>query len=256
MKASLIRITAAFALCAALLAALAGCSGAATSSMTIGTAGEGTAAVAMTNAMGKDIEQVFLKKSADKEYGDALSQEGLFAAGVQADIVYPADTQAACDLKLVTADGSQYELKELRLFDMEGATLKVGSAGTSSYLEYTSASTHEQVSILESEQQVIAAQEAKAAAEKAAKKAEKAAKKAKKELKEYKKKESGAQQDDQSNAWDNGYTDYTDYGDYDDDSDSGSDPDPDPAPEPEPEPDPEPAPPTDDGDGEANCVEL
>lgn len=175
--------TAAMACSAAgLLLALAGCSAFASSggTSTIGEQADAAVQVSVTNETGKDIEGFYFKGNADKKYGAALAQDGLLEDGASATLLVPNPDEAALDMRFVTNDGAKYQIKSLDVADVQDASLKLSSAGESSYIEYTSAASGKPMSILESEQ--VAKAEAEAAAE-----AKAAAKAAKQEAKDAKK---------------------------------------------------------------------
>ena len=180
---------------AAFALALVGCSalGAESEGLAVGQTAEGSAAVAIMNGTGKDIEAFYLKGTQEEDYGEALAQEGLLAADSLAKVAYPAG-DAAMDLKFKTNDGALYELQALKLSDMQDATVKLSASGTTCYVEYTSKASGQRVSVVEGEQRALKEEKAKKKAKKALKEqkaateaAEKKAKKAEEALEKAKK---------------------------------------------------------------------
>lgn len=116
----------------------------------------------LTNNLQNDIRELYLRVSGDDE-GDwgnnLLSAETAFKAAEQVQMYYngsssdmsgQTDTENSTetsesslkyDMKLVTADGSSYEIYSVDFGDMEKATLLLDQDGSSVYLRYMSLST-------------------------------------------------------------------------------------------------------------------
>ena len=116
----------------------------------------------LTNNLQNDIREFYLRVSGDDE-GDwgnnLLSAETAFKAAEQVQMYYngsssdmsgQTDTENSTetsesslkyDMKLVTADGSSYEIYSVDFGDMEKATLLLDQDGSSVYLRYMSLST-------------------------------------------------------------------------------------------------------------------
>lgn len=116
----------------------------------------------LTNNLQNDIRELYLRVSGDDE-GDwgnnLLSAETAFKAAEQVQMYYngsssdmsgQTDTENSIetsesslkyDMKLVTADGSSYEIYSVDFGDMEKATLLLDQDGSSVYLRYMSLST-------------------------------------------------------------------------------------------------------------------
>ena len=116
----------------------------------------------LTNNLQNDIRELYLRVSGDDE-GDwgnnLLSAETAFKAAEQVQMYYngsssdmsgQTDTENSTetsesslkyDMKLVTADGSCYEIYSVDFGDMEKATLLLDQDGSSVYLRYMSLST-------------------------------------------------------------------------------------------------------------------
>ena len=116
----------------------------------------------LTNNLQNDIRELYLRVSGDDE-GDwgnnLLSAEMAFKAAEQVQMYYngsssdmsgQTDTENSTetsesslkyDMKLVTADGSSYEIYSVDFGDMEKATLLLDQDGSSVYLRYMSLST-------------------------------------------------------------------------------------------------------------------
>lgn len=116
----------------------------------------------LTNNLQNDIRELYLRVSGDDE-GDwgnnLLSAETAFKAAEQVQMYYngsssdmsgQTDTENSTetsesslkyDMKLVTADGSSYEIYSVDFGDMEKATLLLDQDSSSVYLRYMSLST-------------------------------------------------------------------------------------------------------------------
>ena len=116
----------------------------------------------LTNNLQNDIRELYMRVSGDDE-GDwgnnLLSAETAFKAAEQVQMYYngsssdmsgQTDTENSTetsesslkyDMKLVTADGSSYEIYSVDFGDMEKATLLLDQDGSSVYLRYMSLST-------------------------------------------------------------------------------------------------------------------
>ena len=116
----------------------------------------------LTNNLQNDIRELYLRISGDDE-GDwgnnLLSAETAFKASEQVQMYYngsssdvsgqtdsensteTSESSLKYDMKLVTADGSSYEIYSVDFGDMEKATLLLDQDGSSVYLRYMSLST-------------------------------------------------------------------------------------------------------------------
>ena len=116
----------------------------------------------LTNNLQNDIRELYLRVSGDDEgdWGNTLlSAKTAFKAAEQVQMYYngsssdmsgQTDTENSTetsesslkyDMKLVTADGSSYEIYSVDFGDMEKATLLLDQDGSSVYLRYMSLST-------------------------------------------------------------------------------------------------------------------
>lgn len=116
----------------------------------------------LTNNLQNDIRELYLRVSGDDE-GDwgnnllsaetafkAVEQVQMYYNGSSSDMSGQTDTENSTetsesslkyDMKLVTADGSSYEIYSVDFGDMEKATLLLDQDGSSVYLRYMSLST-------------------------------------------------------------------------------------------------------------------
>ena|GEM_PF-4113695 len=144
---------------------------------TIGTQVTDGATIALSNGLGKDINGVYVKATADSAYGSNLMGSGnVFKSNETATLYCPAITTAAtgsevalrptADVRLTCSDGSSYELHQLNLTDIKDA--KVALSDGVAYLEYTSATDSQKVSTLETEKGLIAQAQQSAAEAQAA----------------------------------------------------------------------------------------
>ena len=114
--------------------------------------------VYLTNSLGTDIRELYLMASGTEEWGDNLiPSESSIKAAEQVQMFYTPETiqdsseddspeDADYNLKLVTADGTVYELYGVELGDMEKATLSLDKATSEAYLRYMSISENKEKS--------------------------------------------------------------------------------------------------------------
>lgn len=98
----------------------------------------------LTNSVGDALREVYVKVSGAEEWGkNMIPAESSVKAAEKVQMFYtPAgsEEEAIYDMKVVTAEGSVYEMYSLELEDMEKATLSKDEENAAAYLKYMSIS--------------------------------------------------------------------------------------------------------------------
>lgn len=121
---------------------------------------EGTV-FALMNKTGQELTALAVKSSLEAEYSENMVPEGVALANNEQAAVYlpriegavsedsDIQTRALADMLVVLADGAEFELHQLDVYDITEPELRL--SGDVAYLEYISAATGETVSTLDAE---------------------------------------------------------------------------------------------------------